>query len=178
MIAVDTTSLSLLFVPNAPVYGWKTKKPVPYAKERMEFLVNSIAKTNGKILIPTPVLSEIIVRLSPAQTTSLLATLNASSWFTVEAFDSIAAVELGVRTAKAIAEGDKKEGSEASWTKVKFDRQIVSIAMVNHATEILSDDADIAAICERWGFKIVSVADLLLPPELIPPPLLQGLDPS
>ncbi len=167
-----------LFVPGSIVYGWKTKTQVTHAKERMDFLVDRITKAGETIIIPTPVLSEIVVRLSATQTANLLATLNASAWFKVEAFDSIAAIELGVRTAKAMAAGDKKEGSKADWTKVKFDRQIVTIAMVNHGTEILSDDGDIVAICERWGFKATSVADLDLPPDLMPPPLLRDLHPE
>ena len=67
--------------------------------------------SNDSILIPTPVFSEVLVKLSTEQMANLLAVLNASAWFRVEAFDTIAAVELAVRTAKAIASGDKKEGS-------------------------------------------------------------------
>ena len=85
-------------------------------------------------------------------------------------------MELGLRTAQAIAAGDKREGLQADWTKVKFDRQIVSIAIVVGASEIISDDADIAAIGERWGVPVRSIADLPLPEELIPPPLLAKLE--
>jgi hypothetical protein len=88
------------------------------------------------------VLSELLVCLSPDKIGDLLTQLNASIWFRVEAFDSAAAAELGIRTAKAIAQGDKREGAPADtpWTKVKFDRQIVAIAIVNRASEIVSDD--------------------------------------
>ena len=78
--------------------------------------------------------------------------------------------------ANAIASGDKREGLKADHTKVKFDRQIVSIALVNGAAQLISDDGDVSAICERWGFPVVSVQDLPLPPFLIPPPLLAGLE--
>jgi hypothetical protein len=93
-------------------------------------------------------------------------------------FDSAAAVELGVRTAKAIAAGDKRESAPADtpWTKVKFDRQIVVIAIVNGASEIISDDPHVKALGERWGMKVTSVDDLPVPKELIPPPLLAALE--
>jgi hypothetical protein len=90
--------------------------------------------------------------------------------------DSIAAIDLGLRTAKAIAAGDKRSGSKEMWAKIKFDRQIVAIAMVNGATEIISDDGHIAFTCGECGLKIKSLADLDLPPEMIPPPLLRSLD--
>jgi hypothetical protein len=35
--------------------------------------------------------------------------------------------------------------------------------MVANATEIISDDGDIAAICERWGFPVRSIEDLPIP---------------
>jgi len=128
-------------------------------------------------LIPTPALSELFVCVSPEKITQLLVQLNTSIWFRVEAFDSAAAVELGMRTAKAIAEGDKREGLfEAPWTKVKFDRQIVAIALTNGATELVSDDPHIKAIGDRWGMKVISVEELPIPSELIPPPLLAALE--
>lgn len=80
--------------------------------------------------------------------------------------------------AKAIADGDKREGRSVDRprTKVKLDRQIVAVAIVNLATEIISDDPDLTAICERWKFKVSSVSDLPIPDHLIPPPLLAGLE--
>lgn len=175
MIALDTTALSLLFVPNA-TGSTKDGKPIKYAKERMEYFVESLSRQGIIILIPTPSLSEIFVKLDAAKINELLKRLKSSPWFRVESFDTAAAVENGLRTAKAIASGDKREGSKADHTKVKFDRQIVSIAIVNEATEIISDDGDVAAICERWGYPVRSVDQLPLPPALVPPPLFQHLE--
>lgn len=75
-----------------------------------------------------------------------------------------------------MAAGDKREGLQADWTKIKFDRQIVAIALVVNATEIISDDGDIAAVGERWNIPVTSIEELPLPSELIPPPLLAGLE--
>ncbi len=81
-----------------------------------------------------------------------------------------------MRTARALASGDKREGSQADWTKVKFDRQIVAIAMVANASLIISDDDHVAAIGERWGIVVKSIEDLPIPAELIPPPLFKKLE--
>ena len=175
MIVFDTTTLSILFLPGVAVGNRLTAKPITHAKERIDALIERIAADEDVILIPTPVLSELIVKI-PARADELLKKFRASPWFKIESFDPAAAVELGLRTAKAMAAGDKREGLQADWTKVKFDRQIVAIALVNNASEIISDDADVAAIGERWGVKVTSIEELPLPPELIPPPLLEGLE--
>ena len=173
MIALDTNSLSLLFVPGATVSMAGTTQAVFLAKERLEALVSRIADTHDKILIPTPVLSEMMVKMTLPQINLLLELLNKSAWFQVEAFDTAAAVELGTRTAAAIAAGDKREGIDAPWNKVRFDRQIVAIAKVAQATEIISDDSGVRSVGERWGIRVTSVADLPVPDEFKPPPIFE-----
>lgn len=81
MIALDTTSLSLLFIPGATVSRSGSTVPIKLAKERLDALVETIAGSNDQILIPTPVLSEIMVRITPNQINDLLAQLNGSVWF-------------------------------------------------------------------------------------------------
>jgi hypothetical protein len=176
MIALDTTALSLLFVENSIVHSPATGKPIKHARDRLEFLIERISQDEDAILIPTPTLAEILVKTPPDKIDELLKRLKTSPWFRVEAFDAAAAVELGMRTARAIAAKDKWEGLQADHTKIKFDRQIVSVAIVNGATEIISDDRDVWAICERWNFPAHSVESLPLPPALIPPPLLASLE--
>lgn len=174
MIALDTTALSLLFVPNA-TSRTVSGKPIRHAKERMEYLVTRVTQERSAIIVPTPSLSELVVKLGAAKVDDFLKILRASRWFRLESFDTAAAIEVGIRTAKAIAAGDKREGLKADHAKIKFDRQIVAIAMVNGAHELVSDDGDVAALGQRWGLPIKSVADLPVPPELIPPPLLAPL---
>lgn len=176
MIVFDTTALSTIWIPGATACSRRTKKPIKHAKERLDLLIELIAANDDVIIIPAPVLSEVLVKLPASKADELLKRIKTSPWFKVEAFDAAAAVELGTRTAQAMAAGDKREGLQADWTKVKFDRQIVSIALVVKATEIISDDADVAAIGDRWGVLVRSIDDLPLPAELIPPPLLASLE--
>lgn len=51
----------------------------------------------------------------------------------------------------------------------------MAIALVNGASEIISDDPDVKAVGERWGVRVTSVEDLPVPSELIPPPSLASL---
>jgi hypothetical protein len=59
----------------------------------------------------------------------------------------------------------KRGTSSATWTKIKFDRQIVAIAKVCRATVIYSDDEDVGKIAARARIKVIGLADLPLPPE-------------
>ena len=117
-----------------------------------------------------------MVKLPPDRIPKLLTELNGSRWFRIESFDATAAVELGSRTAKAIAARDKWEGLQADHTKIKFDRQIMTIAMVNGATEIVSNDANLVALGRRWSFPVRGIHELPLPSALVIPPLLAPLE--
>src|SRR5579885_2022253 len=121
-VVFDTTALSLVWVPGATASNRRTKKPIKFAKERVELLIEEKAAKSDVIVIPAPVLSEIIVKI-PTKADELLKRIKSAPWFKVEGFDAAAAVELGIRTAQAIAAGDKREGMQADWTKIKFDRQ-------------------------------------------------------
>jgi len=174
MVVFDSTTLSLLFLPNAAVPTGRDNKPIKHVKERLEALIDQIAQAGESIIIPTPALSEFLVK-SVEKTDEFLKTVRASPWFRIEAFDIAAAVEVGQRTAQAIAAGDKREGSRADWTKIKYDRQIVAIALVAGASRIISDDRDVQVIGARWGVQVLSVEDLPIPPELTPP-LLRDIE--
>jgi hypothetical protein len=178
MIALDTTALSVLFIEGTTLFQQGTNEPIKHAKGRLDALVERISKGKERIVIPAPVLSELLVKVPPDKVSALLDQLNSSIWFRVEPFDSASAIELAMRVAKSRASGDKREGLPADipWTKVKFDRQIVAIALTSGASEIISDDGDVKAIGERWGIKVTSVAELPIPAHLVPPPLLAGLE--
>lgn len=168
---LDTTALSLLLLPaNAN----QDHAAVSFARERIETWVQTRVQEGGTVIIPAPVLSEFLVRAGDG-INDLLKEIRTSRWFQVVGFDSAAAVELAIRTTRALAAGDKREGLKADWTKIKFDRQIVAIAIVAGATEILSDDQDVHSIGERWGIKVIRAGDLPLPKALQKPSLLEGI---
>lgn len=75
----------------------------------------------------------------------------------------MAAIELAAMEHEARGKGDKRGGSVAPWTKVKFDRQIVSIAKANGATRIYSDDEDVIKFGTRAGLEVISTWNLPLP---------------
>ena len=164
MKAIDSSFLTLLLVPGAPVSNDPaTNKPTERAHDRVEELIRSLNEGGEKILVPTPALSELLVIAGEAGP-QYLAELNTSSVFRIVDFDQRAAVEAAATTAKAIADGDKRGGSGATWTKIKFDRQIVAIAKVNGADTIYSTDRDIERFGEQAKLAVVNVHQLPPPP--------------
>ncbi len=167
MIVFDTTALSFLFIP-----GYVPAKPIRHGKERLEQLVDTMAANQEKIGIPCPALCEFLVTCNEKQTDEFLKMVRSSPWLEILDFDAAAAVEVAIRTRKAIEDKDKREGLTASNAKIKFDRQIVGIAIASHATRIISDDGDVKSLGERWGMEVTRVEDLPIPAPLISPPLL------
>ncbi len=80
MITLDTTALSLLFVPGSQVSKPGSAKPIKYAFERLECLVDRIAQSDETMLLPTPVLSEVLVKVPPEKIQEILVELNGSKW--------------------------------------------------------------------------------------------------
>jgi predicted nucleic acid-binding protein len=164
MVVFDTTALSLLLRPGTrPPIDPATGQPVAYAQERLASLVESLQKSRTVVIIPAPVLSELLVKAGTAGP-GLVNAIQRSSAFRVAAFDTRAAIELAQMTnAALLTAGDKREASAAPWNKIKFDRQIVAIAKVHGATAIYSDDGHLITFAEAAGIRCVRVADLPVP---------------
>jgi hypothetical protein len=67
MVVFDATTLLLLLSPEVPApIDPTTQKRIEHAKERVDSLVQELEKSPMKIIIPTPALSEILVRAGSA----------------------------------------------------------------------------------------------------------------
>jgi predicted nucleic acid-binding protein len=165
-VVFDNTFLALLFGPlKTPPADPRTGKPVDRAEARIEALVERLARGQVRILIPTPALCEFL-SIAGRPGAEYLAQIDSTSRFQIVPFDTAAAVEAAFVISAAVRGGDKRGGRKKTtpWQKVKFDRQIVAIATVRGATEIYSDDEDIAAFGKDAGIDVYSVAELPLPP--------------
>jgi hypothetical protein len=165
MVVFDNTYLTLLLNPAAP-----TKLPVPDARDRIEFLLETLERSRERILIPSPVVGEVLV-LAGRGGPDILAELTSSSRFQIADFDLRAAIEFAASVAQAIASGDKRRGSGGSWAKAKFDQQIVAVAKVHSVGTIYSDDVDIVKLCEGSSIRVTRIADLTQRPTEAQPEL-------
>lgn len=142
---------------------------------RIDHLVTTIQKTGERIVVPTPALSELLVKADNAGP-RYLEIIARSKFFRIVEFGERAAVEAAALTRDAIAKGGVRGATPgAERAKVKFDRQIVAIARVVGATTIYTNDDQLASHAEAIGIKAVKPDDLPEPPAI--PQLEMDLDP-
>lgn len=172
MVVVDATFLLLILDPNVKVPGGKEGRPAPSGvQDRIALLLSRLRKAKESILVPTPVLSEVLM-IADSSVSDLVDKINQFSAFEVVPFDQIAAIELADI---ARNEPGKKRDKTTTYAKLKYDRQIVAIAKVRSATQILSDDASLAALGKKLGIEVLGIADLPLPDKSRQPDLLDRL---
>ncbi len=164
MVVMDATTLLLLFYPDAkPPIDSDTKQPLEKCKERIELLLQNLSEANIQILVPTPVLSEILVTTG-ADKARVLNEINNTYAFRIQPFDEIAAVEVAMLTDNDL-QSNKRLSKTETLAKVKYDRQIIAIAKVNGVKTIYSDDKNLAKRAKANGITAVKTSELPLPPE-------------
>src|SRR5688572_11831120 len=96
MVVFDATTLLVLLAPDASVPLDSEGFAITYPKERVDGLVSELAKSKTKIIIPTPALSEALVRAGSVAAAQYLARIRKSAHFIVEPFDERAAIEVAL----------------------------------------------------------------------------------
>lgn len=126
-------------------------------RAKLDGLLEQHAK--AKIIIPTPSLTEYLVRAGKARD-ELLAKLSTSRSFSIEPFDQRAATECALLLAD---HWDASKRKQVTRTKFKFDWQIVSIALSRNVTRIYSDDADLHRIAQALPLDVKGIDELPIP---------------
>ena len=163
MAVFDSTTLIFFLEDraNAPI-DTKTSRPVESAKARIELLINELSARSETIVVPTPVLSEVLVHAGNSAQ-DYLDILRSTHVFRIADFDQLAAIELATMTRDAILSGDLRAGTDTTRAKLKFDRQIIAIAKSLNESTIYSDDKDIAILSEPFKIKTIRIGDLPMP---------------
>jgi len=112
--------------------------------------------------VPAPALSEILVT-EGVDVQDVLTTLRGSTFIRIGDFDERAAVELAMRLRTAIKSGDPRQGMQITKNAMKFDRQIVAIALVNGARVLYSDDDGLERFAKTSWENLVVLRTLTLP---------------
>lgn len=129
---------------------------------RIDYLVKQIEDRKDIILIPTPALAELLVKTGQ-NSPKYLDTIERSRFFKVAPFDQRAAVECSVRIADALKRR-KEDAAQESRDKVKFDQQILAVAVVNRATAIYTNDTGLANQAREAGMEAFGIGELPAPP--------------
>lgn len=130
---------------------------------RVSYLFETLEKLKAKIIIPTPALSEVLIGAGDAAP-KYLEIIARSARFKVVPFGDRAAVEASDAHRRAINVGDKREGTDTTWAKVKYDRQIMAIAKVENADCVYSNDPHLVSMGRRDGIPVTTLAELPNPP--------------
>ena len=164
MVVMDSTVLLLLFQPSAkPPLDPATDAPVTRCKERIDLLLQQLSEAGVQVMIPTPVLSELLVAAGPDKARMLREIENAYA-FKIQPFDTMAAIEVAMLTDPDLQAGKPLTLDETK-AKVKYDRQIIAIAKVNNVKTLYSDDINLGKKAEANGITVITTAQLPLPPE-------------
>jgi predicted nucleic acid-binding protein len=165
MALLDTTTLLLLIDPTAkPPIDPKTRKPVERCKERLEHLTETLSQAGTKIVIPTPVLAEILVCAGSSAKSTYLAEIQGAATFQIVAFDVKSAVELSFLIDGEGKQAGKKRPGKETWAKVKFDRQIIATAKAYGVKDIYTDDQHLGEVATLNGIATHHTWDLPIPP--------------
>ena len=164
MAVFDTTMLLYLLDPEArPPKDSRTGQPIVDPKIRVEALVDALHAERQAVLVPTPVLSEVLVHADDAAP-SYLELLANTSRFRVAPFDEKAAIELAEMTRRASEGGDLRAGTDATRAQLRFDRQILAIARVQGEDHVYTDDRNMRTFAKKEGFHVTGLPDVPLPP--------------
>lgn len=165
MVVLDATMLMMFVNPAAERAKDRSGRPVSKPADRVAHLIDQLEKTRETIAVPTPALSEVLVRLGAQRSQQVVEQLNRTSVFSIESFDQRAAIELAAMLREELDAGQKRpKGGPQTWAKLKFDRQIVAIARVLQASVIYTDDEDVEKLAGRAKMRALRLCDLPLPP--------------
>lgn len=128
-------------------------------RAKLDDLVATLEKSRTKIVIPTPALTEVLIRAGKARE-EVHNALTRKSAFEIAPFDVKAAMECSLLLEEAWSGAEKRAITK---TKFKFDWQIVAIAATRRVSTIYSEDEDMGKAAVRAGIKVVQIDALALP---------------
>ena len=163
-VIIDTNILMLDVEPQGTWINPRDNTEVDNVHLRAKALKDYIEQIGGVIIIPTPVLAEYLVGIDKEKHIDHVNLISSMSCFELVSFDEIAAIEC----AKLPSLQELKQlikSAESTSNKIKFDRQIISIAKANNVNEVWSHDKNVFKKCSDIGISIKSLADINPPPE-------------
>ena len=130
---------------------------IPDPGRRVEALIDMTESSGGAIIIPTPVLAEYLLGIDKEYHQIHLKKIQGQSCFEIASFDEIAAIECAqmpsMQELKRMMQSDTAN-------KIKFDRQIISIAKALNVDEVWTHDKGVFKRCKEMGMVVKSLADI------------------
>lgn len=161
MVVMDASFLLCLFhdevsVPIDPA----TNTPVTHARLRIEVLIDELVQSGQLVLIPAPVLAELLVCAGQKAAEVLQAIAN-NRHLIVAPYDLRCAVETGAMAHDHRAKATRP--NDQTVARVKFDRQLLATAKVEGAEKLYTDDGRLGRKATQLGIQVIGLADLPIP---------------
>lgn len=159
IVVIDTSVLLALLDPSTPLPADPdTGQPISRSTERIAYLIQRLEKS--RLIVPTPVLAEILARAKEA-TRGYIDALKSQKAISIAPFDQRAAIEAGLLLGDALVTVVPDNQDKRA---MKFDIQILAIAKVNGADQLISTDESLLRRAERLGVTAIHLSKLPLPP--------------
>lgn len=161
-LLVDNNILIQILAPNATgLRDPDSDEELDYIAERAIEFVAQVESKGAVIVIPAPVLSEFLIGIEKEKFQEFLDILNGNACFELADFDTAAAIECAqLPDRKELAQISPREVA----SKLKYDRQIVSIALAANVGEIWSHDKSLRKLAVFKGLTVKSLVDIKVPP--------------
>jgi len=165
-IIVDTNILIALMKKNSPranLLGEDGFTPVENLELRARALLDHIERSGGTIVIPTPVLAEYLLGIDGEKNKhSQIAQISSMNCFEIISFEELAAIECSLLPSlHEFKQFAKQIDSNQTANKIRFDRQIISIAKANGINEIWSCDGEVIKKGREVGIEVKSIEEMM-----------------
>lgn len=157
MIVVDTNFLVLMLDPEST-------QDVNGRVARVRHFVETLSKRGDLIVIPAPVISELVAGRAQ-KVDEVVEALRPLRAFFIQPFDTVIAIEAGERIAAAQSKVPFEERLPGWRVAMKFDAMVAATAIVRGATELYTDDKGLSKYLVGTKVRVVLVDELPLPPE-------------
>jgi predicted nucleic acid-binding protein len=129
---------------------WGVKKEAAQGQEMRikdaEAFLKNLEEEGAVVIIPAPVISEVLVRVPPDRVASVAEYMSAH--FRVMPFDAPCAVVAAKLRQTIEGSGARKELTDSgrTWRQVKVDIQVAAVAIVHGAACLYSSDGEMAKV--------------------------------
>lgn len=158
-IVIDTNVLVQIMQNDGAkdLYDPDTGDIVRDAFSRAEALIERIDSIKGVVVLPAPVIAEYLLGIDRSSYQLHLDMLNGFKCIEVSPFDQIAAIECAMLVTNQEL---KQMDPDAKMAKLKFDRQILSVALASGAKEIWTHDKQLFKRSQLVGLTARSLASI------------------
>lgn len=166
-ICIDSNYFAVLIDQATGDIRDRNNNVIEFARER---LLHFIKENTAEIILPSPVYSELLL-ISSVTADLLDKYLGNNGRFITCPYDVRSARILAEVEKPELTKGNKRSDRTETMARLKFDRQILSIAKRNNTEVIITSDKGFIKDACRYDLKTMCATEMELPPNIVQPKL-------